>query len=259
MGLLQIVQVEIGSETWPFIFDTGGGLTLLTPQLAERIGCRPYGRVTGFRMSGERLDLERCGEMDLKVGEMPLRAEASVFDLMSLLPDGWPELGGLVSLHTFQNRILTLDMAANRLTLETESSFAQRIADMKKMSARLNHQCGGSGLDIFIEVRAREGSLWLELDTGNVGSLLLAPHACRQLGVSRETSGEESRASTGPGGSEVPSFEITLDFVGLGPVRVDAKQQEMIYDGVINADTVRRLLLTMDIRTGQVWGKVREH
>jgi predicted aspartyl protease len=258
MGVLQTVQIEIGSETLPFIFDTGGGLTLLTPQVAERFGCRPYGRVTGFRMSGERLDLERCGETELKVGGMSPRVELTVFDLMSLLPEGWPELGGLVSLQTFRNEILTLDLAENLLSIESEGSFLKRTAGMKPMSARLDNQCGGACLDIFVEVKARTGSIWLEFDTGNSGPLLLAPHALRQLGLSSEADKEESSVSAENESSEAATFETTLDFVGLGPITVTARQQEMIYDGVINADTIRKLLVTMNLETGEMWGTVKE-
>ncbi|UCF77820.1 MAG: aspartyl protease family protein [Candidatus Eiseniibacteriota bacterium] len=252
MNVLQAVQVELGSDTLPFIFDTGGGLTIITPQVADRIHCDPYGRVTGFRMSGERVDLQRCGELSLKVGGLSLKVETTVFDLMSLLPEGWPELGGVISLQTFRDRILTLDLAANRMTVETETSASDRVAQMKQMSARLDNQCGGSCLDVFIEVRAERGSIWLELDTGNSGHLLLAPHACRQLGLERDENDEK------PG--EDPSLlgEVVLDFVGLGPIPVVAKEQEMIYDGLINAATIRKLLLTMDLRTGEIWGKVRE-
>ncbi len=252
MGVLQTVQVQVGPDTLPFIFDTGGGLTILTPEVADRLGCEPYGRVTGFRMDGERLDLERCGETTLNVAGLPLRIETGVFDFMSLLPGGWPEVGGLVSLHTFRDKALTLSLASNSLTVETESSLKERIAGMKSLSARLNNQCGGACVDLFVEVRTQRGSIWLGLDTGNSGPVLLAPHACKQLGLDCEMNEEGSDdrgASLG---------EITLDFVGLGPIQVTAKMTDMIYDGLINADTVRKLVLTMDLRTGEVWGTVRE-
>ena len=132
------------------------------------------------------------------------------------------------------------------------------LPGMKKMSARLDNQCGGACLDMFIEVRAQQGSIWLELDTGNSGPLLLAPRALKQLGLNCGTEGKELGGSAESDGSEASLCEITLDFVGLGPVTVIAKQQEMIYDGVINADTIRKLLLTMDLQTGEVWGAVRE-
>ena len=43
-GLLRSVSVTVGSATHPFILDTGGGETMITPDLASGIGCKPYGR-----------------------------------------------------------------------------------------------------------------------------------------------------------------------------------------------------------------------
>ena len=37
-----------------------------------------------------------------------------------------------------------------------------------------------------------------------------------------------------------------------------AKMTDMIRDGLINADALRKLVLTMDLRTGEVWGMIRE-
>jgi len=43
-----------------FMFDSGIGTSGITPDTAKRIGCIPWGKVTGFRAIGERLDLSRC-------------------------------------------------------------------------------------------------------------------------------------------------------------------------------------------------------
>ena len=51
LEVLQTVDVEIGGRRLPFLFDTAGGATLVTPALANDIGCEPFGRATGSRAS----------------------------------------------------------------------------------------------------------------------------------------------------------------------------------------------------------------
>jgi hypothetical protein len=54
-GRLLTVRAVAGVDTLRLLFDTGGGRTLLVPDVAHRLGCIPSGRVVGFRMSGERV------------------------------------------------------------------------------------------------------------------------------------------------------------------------------------------------------------
>ena len=252
MGNLCTIKAKVGSDTLSFIFDTGGGLTLITPELADKMGCSPFGRITGFRMTGERIDVQRCGEVEFYVNGIPLLTEATVFDLMSLLPKNWPKVGGLFSLGTFRIHTFTLDLSRSRIIIETEDSFRDRIASMIPVNIRINHQTGGWGLDIFVEIEAPRGSLWFELDSGNMSEVFLAPHAIEQLGLTVPTSDK------GTNGSITDVFETTLTIVGLEPLKVKAREQDLIYDGVLNASTIEKLILTLDLRNGLMWAKMSE-
>ena len=252
-GGLRTIKAQVGSDTILFIFDTGGGVTLITPEIAEKINCTPFGRLTAFRCTGERIDLQRCGEVEFNIEGIPLQTEAAVFDLMSLLPKGWPKAGGIFSLDTFRNNAITLDLSQNRLIIETKDSLEDRIATMKPVNMRINHQASGRSLDIFVEIEAKRGSLWLELDTGNTGEVLLAPHAIEQLSLTVPTSDNKTI------GLDSDVFKTTLNIVGLGPLNVMARKQELIYDGVLNASTIEKLILTMDITNEIMWATLSEH
>lgn len=183
MGILSTVQVGIGDQILPFFFDTGGGLTVITPTVADRLGLRQFGRVTGFRMNGERLDLTRCDKTDLQIGSRKICTEPMVFNLMSLLPEGLPEVYGVVSLHTFQDQAITLDLASVTIVIETEDSLPQTVKTKAPLSIRVARQAGGTSIALMVEVKAQTGTLWLEIDTGNVGPVILAHHALIQLGL----------------------------------------------------------------------------
>src|SRR5262249_14490778 len=68
VDLLRTVKVRIGTLETPFLFDTGGGATVISLETAKAIGCTPFGRGTGFRHDGGRLDGQRGGPIDLSPG-----------------------------------------------------------------------------------------------------------------------------------------------------------------------------------------------
>ncbi len=236
---LRTIEVKVGGESQPFLLDTGGGFTILTPQLAQRVGCQAFGRLTGFRHSGERLDTERCGPVDLEIGGQRIATEAAIFDLMSLL-QGAPEVGGIVALQTFEPLPFTLDLAKNQLLLETPASLAARVRGATELRVRPSRQSGGASLDLFVAVRTPRGDIWLELDSGNVGPVILSPHAWRQLGNAPPAAGSQ---------------EIDLDFHGLGKVAVEAVARDTIYDGLLDATFCEHHVLSFDLAALRAWAR----
>lgn len=242
-GRLHRLPVRIRGSSFPFLFDTGGGLTLIDPDLAPRAGCEPHGRLVGFRMSGERVEFQQCGESQIGLGPLELPRYLAIFDLMALLPDGLPPLSGVASLHTLQGHAFTLDLGENRLTIETDSSLAERVRDISELRLHLERDMEGRGLSAYIEAGAERGSLRLLLDSGNLAGFILAPHALEQLGV-----------VPAPDGS-VPDLE--LDIVGLGRVRTSIVVDDIRHDGVIGAEFLERIVLTLDLRTGRAWARLK--
>ncbi|MDP9122948.1 MAG: hypothetical protein M3O15_16515, partial [Acidobacteriota bacterium] len=258
IGTLKTVSVQAGTATLPFVLDTGGGLTIITPRVAKTLGCEPFGRLTGFRSSGERLDMQRCGPAPLHIGPLTVTREVASFDLMSLIGSFAPEVGGLITLDTLRDYAITLDLAHDLLVIESDASLAARVRGMSPMQARIASQAGGASLDLFVAVKARQGPLWLELDSGNSGPVLLAPHALAQLGLTPDVSNAPgSPAAPGAPDSKVPAQRtVSLDFLGLGPVEVTAREAPLIYDGLLNAETIGKMVLTLDLRTGRLWGSL---
>ncbi len=243
MGLLKTTMVEVDGKRMPFLFDTAGGFTAITPQLAGALGLSRFGCVTGFNKNGRRHDLPRCGRLELKVADLILRPEAVILDLEALLPPDWPELGGILSLHSFQTQVLTLQLAENRVFVESQEQIADRTEAMVPLAARLARQAGGASLDLFLGVDSPGGQLWLEADTGNTGPVLLAPHALIQLGAA-----DADTASDWKG-------QLDLTLPSLGSLRVEAEAMELIYDGLLNLATLARLELCLDLPGARAWAR----
>ncbi len=239
LGVLLTVPVTAGDSTLAYLFDTGGGGTLHTPGAAAAAGCEPFGRVTGFRHNGDAVHARRCPPASVTLDGWPAPArETGVYDLMGLLPEGVPEIGGLVSLRTFDGLPITLELDRRRVIVESPASLRHRVAGLAEVPLRAGRQSGGSMLDVFLPFRAEGGPLWMELDSGNTGPVRIAPHAAAQLGL--ELSATAPRT-------------ITLHLEGFGPVRVEALEKEMIYDGLLNAELLTRLRVTLDLEEMRAW------
>lgn len=236
---LRTVAVSVNGHQAPFIFDTGAGDTVLTPQLIRYAGCKPFGQVTGFRATGGRVTSTRCGPVPLRIADYRVDREVLVFDLLRLLGKA-PPVGGILGLASFTGQALTLDLAHDRLTIETRSSLVRRIRGMRPINVRVTLDASGAVVP-FIQVRAKTGTLWLEVDSGNDGPVFLAPHAQQQLGISIP------RQATRP---------LDLDVIGLGRVHVNAASRNLIYDGQLDPAFLRQMELTLDLEHDRAWARL---
>jgi hypothetical protein len=222
------------------LFDSGGGITLLSPATASSAGCVPYTRVSTMRMSGERFEIDACGPATLQFGNLQVRPEIGVFDLSALLPAGMPPVDGLASLQTFEGFWLLLDLGHNRI----EVNPSHRGEDMTPVPIRFSRSFAGAGLDAFIRLDGSRGPLWFELDSGNLDEVLLSPRVLDQLGFT-----PEQRADLLAGSPT----KVRLPISGFGPVEATARKADIIYDGVLNAAFFERFMMLFDLADGRGW------
>lgn len=247
---LQTVQATVGGEAVPFLFDTGGGLTFVTPGVADTLGCQPFGQATGFRADGEKIAFPRCGPTGLRIGGYSAQGEVGVFDLMAMIRKQVeaankpghevampPTLGGLIGLSSFRHEVLTLDYAHDRVVVETPQSMRARVATMTPLDVRVATLPNGA-VEIFVRAKAAKGTLWLQLDSGNNGPTFLAPHAIEQLGL------------------DLPEGEkknVALDLTHFGSVPATVVRRDMIYDGQLGIGVIGKMVITIDLQHERAW------
>ena len=91
---LKTVRVSAAGRPLTMLMDTGGGATLVTPDVARALGCTPFGRDVGHRMTGEAVEFQRCEELTLSAGAWKRRIEpVGVFDIGPAASAGAAETG----------------------------------------------------------------------------------------------------------------------------------------------------------------------
>lgn len=239
LGPSVAVQATVNGVPGRFIFDTGEGVTSITPAFAEKIGCRPWGQISGYQMAGRRIDMERCDDINVAIGKHHARrATVGVLDLMSLLPKDAPLLDGSIALDVFEGTAITIDQIGGRIVLETPSTLKKRIAGAIEIPVRPVRDAQGLALTFDAGVRTPKGFAWMELDTGNFGGFIIGKHLAPVLGLDPNATHEQS---------------LELDIGGKLKASSSAEIRDLIMDGNIGQRILHDRLLTLDLKSYRAW------
>ncbi len=229
-----------------YLFDTGEGVTMISPEVAARIGCKPWGDITGFRMMGARIDTKRCDAVRFSVGGFEAVApEVMVLDFAALAGPGGPKIDGVIGLDLFNRQSITLDLQHRSLTVETPASFAARTAHAAEIPARLVKDAEGAALAVDLGVTTPLGTAWMEMDTGNGSpTAIVSSTVAPALGLSAAAPADPKAA---------PRQAVTL---ALGSIALRGEARvfpNMIMDGNIGPALVHDRVVMMDLQQGRVW------
>lgn len=238
LGRLVTVEAQAKGRPLKLIFDTGGGETLIAPQIAAALGCTPSGRGIGYRASGEQVEFRYCPDVTLTIAgkEFP-HERIAVWDLRSVLPEDVPPVDGVLSLATFRSQPFTMQLADRRLMLETEASLAERVLAMSPLRTRIATGPDGGELTVFV-LAAAPARGWFLIDSGNLDVVRLGPHY--------PAAGEADADGV---------WESGLTLEGAGPIRARFRTAQIIYDGLLSEEFLRQWTLTFDLAENRVWAR----
>ena len=231
------VHITVKGKAGDFLFDTGGGVTLLSEEFSKGVDCNYWGRLTGYNMFGKRSDGPHCDNVQLNAGDVALTpVSVGKIDFGDRFAgDKTPD--GLLSLDAFDGKAITLDQRAGILTIETPTSLASRTKAMKELPFRLARECSGRCLSAFVGVPIREGMTWLILDSGAGGVSLISKDHARFFGLDPERKEQRLKYEVAPG--------LPID----SPVVVT----EMIMDGNLGQPFMSQYVITFDLAKGRLW------
>jgi len=237
---MMTIKPSVNGKQGLFMFDTGGGVSYIDPAFARSIGCDPWGQISGFMLTGQRLDMQRCDGLKFDVAGRSLAAPtAGVFDIGKFMPPDAPHIDGSIGLDVFAGQSITLSLANKQLTVESPKTLASRIKNGKEVPIRLVREAEGVALSVVVGVPTSKGMAWMELDSGNGGAHVIGKHLASIMSLDPEK--KEPQETT---------FQIAGGVKVDGPVRVNPT---LTMDGNIGTRFMINWDLTLDLARGRAW------
>jgi hypothetical protein len=237
---MMTMRAKVRGHEGLFLFDTGGGISYISPSFAQTVGCKPWGQLSGFMLTGQRLNMPRCDGLSFDVeGQSYAAPTSGVFDIMQYMPPNVPRIDGSIGLDVFAGRAVTLSLAQRTLTVESAASLTARTKRAKEIPIRLVREAEGVALSIVAAVPTPEGTAWMEIDSGNGGANVVAKYLAPLLKLDPDKKGPQPA-----------SFELA----GGIPVEGDARINDtLIMDGNIGTRFLIKWDLTLDLSNGRAW------
>ena len=239
MGSALAMHLDVNGHEGLFLFDTGEGVSIITPEFAKAVRCTPWGKITGFRMTGQRMDFPHCDGLHLTTGATHLNASTlGVVDLAKLLPPDAPHVDGAAGLDIFAGKTITFDESGQVLTIETPASLKARVRNAKQIPIRLVRDAGGLALEVEIGVPTERGMAWMEMDSGNGGPIVIDQQLAPLFHLD-------------PNVKKLQPVKLTLP--GGIPVEGRARAANLIMDGNIGAQVLKNWIVTVNFSSGRAW------
>lgn len=237
---MMTLHAQIRGHEGNFIFDTGGGITYISPAFAHTVGCKPWGQITGFTLTAQRLDMPRCDELSFDIKNNQFKKQTvGIFDIMKFMPPNVPNVDGSIGLDLFAGKAITLNLARRMLIIENSSSLVARSRQGKEVPIRFVREAGGVSLTVYVAVPTRAGTAWMELDSGNGGANVIGKHLAALLNLDPAKKEPQPASFTIAGGIPVG-----------GMARVN---ETLTMDGNIGTRFLIDWVLTLDLAKRRAW------
>ena len=242
---MKTVDVFIEGKKYNFLFDTGGAETIISPEIANTIKKEIYGHTTGFRMSGEIINAQKADGISLSMGNTKIfHPTVGVWDLMSILPKDFPKIDGVISLKSFAQTVLTVELSKNILIIENKTSAKKAINGKSLLTTRFANGLEGGELNIFVGIPKQNKLYWFLFDSGNGGPLLLSSESAKIWKIEKESQKDNFENN--------PESEFVI---GDKNLKIKPFVRDIIYDGVLNFDAISKYIFTIDFKNKEVWIK----
>jgi len=236
-----------------FILDTGGGLEIVSGDFFNRIkdSAVPEGIFTGFQSVGSRVDLELFRIPSIQIGNH--KVEDIIIAPFPPL-DQLTGISGLISMKMFEKMAFTIDIAGEKLILETDRSLKE-IAKQAESITIYEHKQINITLDIFVPVRLNDKiDIMAEFDTGSgLDLIMLNPYYLKTLNIDTLSDDVTISIFKNIYGHDQSRYITSLPSVGITGSTLIHKEnvevtfmEELIYEGLIGSGLFRNNLLTID-------------
>jgi hypothetical protein len=190
-------------------------------------------------MMGHRLDAMRCDGVPLDLAGFRVSSPMALVLPPTAVEANDTNLAGSLALDAFDGRALTLDLAEGRLTIESKASLAERVRAMSPLPIHIAREACGRSLVVLAAVPTAKGTIWMELDSGNGGTILVSKPYAALLGLDSTAAGPQHGEWDVVKGVRVESDRVFTP--------------DMIIDGNLGMPFLRRWVITLDLASGRAW------
>jgi hypothetical protein len=247
-----LIDVKVSDDmVGEFLLDTGAGIHVLSKKLLNRgVNPKPAGHFTGFRHTGERVELELFQIASLNIGDF--RQEDPIVTTWDTLDN--MGLDGLLSAKFFEHHIVTLDFIKQELIFEDERTLPNVLQQGNSVDLKISDD-RGKILQLFVDLLIGESVVAeCELDTGSDGLLILDMRYLPLLkinGNSANVSQDETKSITGLIEERLITDVSNISLRGSPKVVVDKSKvvfkSNLIFDGDLGIKFWANRRLTIDI------------
>lgn len=241
------IPARVGQRDCELLFDSGIGVTIISPRLAEAVGAAPLDEtVSGRRMSGQEVSLPLVRLPEISVGGFTVSDHvAGVLDLGAAASGS--AIDGILGLDLFADACVTIDPVRQRFTVSDSAPEG--------------------GVVVPVEVRRDQGSVVmfapLELPSGRVvtmevdsgsAALILDNRYLSDCQIALDDSRIDEVQGTDETGQSFTRRFITID----GSVQIPGEAltthreprvmfQQIIHDGLIGTDFLNHFCYSFDV------------
>lgn len=198
--------------------------------------------MVGYRMHGDTIMYQLIDDVALEISGAVLNHQSvGIWDIVRVLPKGLPTIDGVLSLKSFQERILMINLSADILVLETEKSYLTKTKKMSHVDARFATGLYGNELNLLLGFPRSSTKFWWLVDSGNLDDILISKQTASVL--------------------QLPAFDSALNsqsknielHIGTQQVNSDARSDDILYDGALNFASLSQIELIINFKSLSVF------
>ncbi|WP_328998031.1 retropepsin-like domain-containing protein [Kribbella sp. NBC_00709] len=243
------VRVTTGGRDWPFLVDTGIGITVISSAIADHLDPAMTGETfSGRRMSGQVVETPLVRVPRMELGDHVVDGHvAGMVDLGD--PNDPNAFAGILGPTFFEGQVVTTDPDAMTLTVQPRETF---VADGPEIPLEVRREPVSA--DPFARLVLPNGrEISVEVDTGS-DSLILDTRFAVDCGVDLDGPDVLTRTGTDETGYAWTRHWVTVAgsvHLAAAPETAQASPraqfQNIIHDGLVGTGYLDRYRMSFDI------------
>lgn len=232
-----VIEIRVqGKGPYRFVFDTGAGITVLTPELARELKLESTGKTqigdpsapNAIEVDSVNVDFELCGEKFSDVSAVVWDDNA----IFSALGD----VRGIVGMTTLVDRVVTLDFAEKQFRLSKRP-----LSETGTVPCENHH-----GMPMM-ELSIGGQTVPVHLDTGKTRDLSIPAKLRNKLKFKHPPVSAQARSANGEFDMEIATLDGSAEIAGYKIADPELELTDRFRQAVMGTGILRRFVIDIDL------------